>query len=703
MKKKLLVGIVSFFGLLSTTAQVTQLNNNQSLEVLAPLNSTKTLFFSIIDDHLWVSEGSIASTLKLSTTIRMGDDGLVLNGKYIFSGSSDATGSELFITDGTPGGTVLLKDIVANAGSSNPLDFAILNGVVYFTAETPTEGRELWRTDGTPGGTSLVKDINPGVEGSNVGDGFNLSAAGNFLLFSAKGNNSGTELWKSDGTSAGTVMVKDINPGMDDSDPDFFWPFGNIVLFTAKTAANGREVWRTDGTANGTFLLKDINPGVGSSTEFEIFPGFSIPITSGFHIFKNKAYFLASDGVNSGNIYVTDGTSVNTTLVKNLVTGAFPPIIFLIGAVNTPDKFFFSLSDGESRSEIWQSDGSPAGTMLFKSFFYDDESGFPILLKDFQSQSFLGEDVLFQGNKFFFIAATEAEGNELWISDGTLPNTKIVKDINPGSASGISDNISYLYTSTTLFFAANNGTNGNELWRTDGTANGTTLVKDIYLNAGDAEPSLMLVNNGKVFFGATDGDNPTATDLFVVDGTYNPLPVKLEDFTVTDLGADALLQWQTLQEVNASHFSVQRSMDAIQFETIGTVLANGNSNRQHQYAFTDKKVVTPPGGIIYYRLQMNDKDGEKEYSKVVSLMRQGGNWQVQLLGNVPGGNITVSVSGAREPMQLIMNDMSGKVLSTRMIPAMQNTIKLPLQGLAKGIYIITLKHGKESQSFKVLN
>jgi ELWxxDGT repeat protein len=231
MKKSLLSCFIGSFVLFSASAQVTQINNNQSLETLGPLNSIKTLFFSNIDKHLWVSEGTAPSTLKLSTAISVGDDGLVLNGKYIFSGTSAATGSELFITDGTPVGTILLKDIVANAGSSNPMDFMLLNGLVYFTAETPAEGRELWRTDGTPGGTSLVKDINPGIQGSNAGGDYHISAIGNVLIFSAKGNDSGIELWKSDGTSVGTVMVKDINPGSADSKPDFFWPFGNLVTF----------------------------------------------------------------------------------------------------------------------------------------------------------------------------------------------------------------------------------------------------------------------------------------------------------------------------------------------------------------------------------------------------------------------------------------------------------------------------------------
>src|SRR5205807_5582603 len=80
---------------------------------------------------------------------------------------------------------------------------------------------ELWKSDGTAAGTALVKDINPGSAYGFPASSSpnNLTAVGGTLFFSANDGTNGKELWKSDGTAAGTVLVKDINPGIADSYP----------------------------------------------------------------------------------------------------------------------------------------------------------------------------------------------------------------------------------------------------------------------------------------------------------------------------------------------------------------------------------------------------------------------------------------------------------------------------------------------------
>jgi ELWxxDGT repeat protein len=231
--KRILFGGVWLFTILLASAQVTQLNNNKSLDALSALNTVKTLFASGADKSLWVSEGTLETTLQISNTILYQGDGMLLGNRYIFSGSSAATGSELFITDGTPAGTNLIKDILIGNAGSDPAEFALLNGYLYFTAATDAFGRELWRTDGTSAGTTLVKDINPGSIASNLKGDYNLYSTGTYLLFSAQGNQEGMELWKSDGTVNGTVMVKAINPGDASSSPaNFFQYDGNVALFT---------------------------------------------------------------------------------------------------------------------------------------------------------------------------------------------------------------------------------------------------------------------------------------------------------------------------------------------------------------------------------------------------------------------------------------------------------------------------------------
>ena len=84
-------------------------------------------------------------------------------------------------------------------------------------------------------------------------------------MFRADGASTGWELWKSDGTAAGTVMVKDIRSGRADSSPAEFTAVGNTLYFRADDGTNGYELWKSDGTATGTVMVKDINSGTGGS------------------------------------------------------------------------------------------------------------------------------------------------------------------------------------------------------------------------------------------------------------------------------------------------------------------------------------------------------------------------------------------------------------------------------------------------------
>ncbi len=143
-----------------------------------------------------------------------------------------------------------------------------LPGVAYFMGNDGTHGRELWKTDGTAAGTVMVKDINPGA-----GDGFILPFIGlnSAFYFSATDGITGYELWKTDGTEAGTVIVKDIYPGWDSSAPLPFTILDDVFYFRATDGTSGYELWKTDGTAAGTMMVKDINPGAGDGVSNEYF------------------------------------------------------------------------------------------------------------------------------------------------------------------------------------------------------------------------------------------------------------------------------------------------------------------------------------------------------------------------------------------------------------------------------------------------
>lgn len=689
-------GLMSFIFLLLflvSKEQVTQINANKSLFAITPLNSTIALFESELDSSIWRSDGSVAGTIQISDTIKYIGYGGLLNGKLIFKGISPHCGKEIYITDGTSDGTKLIKDINPGTLNSQPMGtpMALLNNYVYFAAVTPALGCELWKTDGTAANTSLVKDIVAGSVSGLDTSAFTIGSTGTVLLFNANTAANGNELWSSGGTEATTNLLKDINPGATPSNPRVFFPLNNMYLFTVTSADSlTMQVWRTNGTAAGTVLIKD-----NIRSPYVIPPGY-VPnyAFTYFHVFKNHAYFLINDSVHSGDaLWTTDGTdatSTHTSFIEQLDTSSVGIGSFLlIDAINLSDKFIFPYSDGTNFFSLWQSDGTAAGTKSFKDF-PNSQKNIPLIYINGNSNP------LFNG-KFFFSATTDAIGNELWTSDGT--NSQLLKDINVGSNDGITKQPSYLFTTSWLFFAADDGTHGNELWKTDGTT--TSIVQDIFPNQHNANPMLFFVNNGKVFFSATDGNpaDSSITDLFVVDGTFVALPVKLIDFTVASKGNDAVLQWTTAQELNAKDFTVQSSADALHWDNLGTVPAKGNSNEQNNYSFVDIGVMNSGNQVEYYRLISNDFDGNTSVSKIVTLkIGNSDQWNVRLLLNPVRDNLKIIITGIKNQALLSIHDLNGKEVYQKI----QNTsgiISIPVY-FESGVYILQVKANNGTKTLK---
>ena len=417
-----------------------------------------------------------------------GEAGAFVGSTYFFPAYDGTNGRELWKSDGTEAGTVLVKNIRAGSSSSSPSKLMAVGSTLYFSASDGTHGRELWKSDGTEAGTVMVKDIRAlsdedGPLGGNLDD---LIAVGSTLYFSANDGTNGDELWKSDGTAAGTVMVKNIRAGSSEDgpysgDPGNMITVGTTVYFSANDGTNGYELWKSDGTAGGTVMVKNIRAG-SSNGDLEYLTAVG-----------NTLYFSAQDGTHGRELWKSDGTESGTTIVKDIriVGDSGPEYLTAVG-----NTLYFSAYDDLKGRELWKSDGTEAGTVMVKDIApgdCDDPcSSVPLYLTAV-------------GNTLYFSAYDDANGDELWKSDGTEAGTVLVKDIwvGPSSSSNPSNLIAL---GSTLFFSADDGTNRRELWKSDGTGAGTSMVENINPNVGaGSTPNFFSASASTLFFRADNG------------------------------------------------------------------------------------------------------------------------------------------------------------------------------------------------------
>jgi len=227
----------------------------------------------------------------------------------------------------------------------------VWRGSMYFRAmdvsESPSPtGYELWRTDGTPAGTQLVADINTGTASSSP---TLVTATGNRVYFEADDGFHGRELWSTDGTGAGTRLVRDHMAGTQHSSIEATTTVGDVVYYVPKDSQYGHELWRTDGTPAGTRIVKDIDPGVAGTQV-------SLLAAVGSKVYYRRGYF---------ELWVTDGTAAGTTLVRE-----FYPAVLAMHVLG--GKVYLEGGLPDWGRAIWRTDGTDAGTFPIAT------GGFPV-------------------------------------------------------------------------------------------------------------------------------------------------------------------------------------------------------------------------------------------------------------------------------------------------------------------------------------
>ncbi|MES2774627.1 MAG: ELWxxDGT repeat protein [Bacteroidota bacterium] len=407
----------------------------------------------------------------------------------------------------------LVKDINPGATGSNPGNLTFCNDKLYFTANDGTAGTELWRSDGTSAGTTLVSDINNGATGSNP---IYLTAIDFNLFFTANNGTHGFELWRyqTAGAGTGTYLVKDIANGATSSGPSELINMDGTLLFNANNYITGKELWKSNGTSAGTVLAADIWPfATGSNPRDFIKVGNRMY----FHAEYNEpppippsAFWYDLTTFERFGVEMYQRENVNGILfyTKHVSNQG----IELHSAGGLVKDIYPGSTGGFANSSspnnltkfnggLYFSARTATDTALWKS---DGTDAGTVKIKAFPGNTSIGRFFPVNGIMYFTITSPD-QGNELWKTDGTATGTELVKDIFPGT--GSSSPYNFCNFNGTFYFTADDGIHGRELWRSDGTEAGTYIVEDIWDGSAGSNPSHLAVVDDQMFFAADDGIN----------------------------------------------------------------------------------------------------------------------------------------------------------------------------------------------------
>ena len=402
-----------------------------------------------------------------------------VNNKIVFSHNTADYGKELWVSDGTTAGTMMLKDINPGPADSTPFHFTLLDDVVYFQENS----NQIWRTDGTIGGTYMM------VNNTQITNPTNFVKTQSFIFFQEGPSNSKT-LWK---MNTNPNSESEVTPTSNFSNIDGILLLNyddDVILFNAKTSSIGWAIWRTNGGVS--LMVKDLYTETSDSRQ----------MYSG-KTFGNECYFSGFSYNYGPELWKTDGTLPNTNLVKDIYidntlyyNGSSPSKFIKIGA-----NIYFVARDGIHGYELWKTDGTAVGTQMVKDIDPDNNNnGGPYALTEF--------------NGFLYFVHSEGTptSSQIWKTDGTEVGTIKVSNIPNAYFSGSSEMFSF---NNVLYFNFYNQDFGTELWKLDSNDN-MSLLADITPGTEGSFPNGFFEFNGYIYFTAVLNNVPSGYKTYKI-------------------------------------------------------------------------------------------------------------------------------------------------------------------------------------------
>ncbi len=356
-----------------------------------------------------------------------------------------------------------------------------IGDILYFVAEDDNYINGLWRSDGTTKGTYLIKEFSGNYAAANPS---NLYVYNNTLYFSATDAIYGNELWKSNGTTEGTEILSDIHPSGSSLPSNFVICNGIMYFLATNSDGSQKDIWRTDGTKEGTYEVK--RPGYFTIGTF----------TSA----NNKLYYTNRYGSNQLWTYDTVTNFYESTTIDDYYS--------LAEFRNFGNELYF-ISHTTYRNDI--------------RFYRLQADGTLTLLKELHHSAYGSIDIgnfTLVNNSIFFSVHTHNDYDEnfdaLWITDGTAEGTKEVISFDWEYYFSNSTMSNYVAYNNELYFISGS-TNNRTLWKSDGTTEGTMSVTDFAI---DTNSSNLEVSNNLLYFSA-NGSDSYGNELYYTDGSEN--------------------------------------------------------------------------------------------------------------------------------------------------------------------------------------
>lgn len=373
---------------------------------------------------------------------------------------------------------LLTANLVTDHEGIYPTDSVTLNGVAYFAADDGAHGKELWRSDGTKDGTVMVRDVLAGATGSKPQQ---FTVLGGQLLFFATNTDGTIALWRSDGTKSGTSKLADVNGT---------WMVSNTAVVNGRmvfVVAHGpvgqtrMDMWATDGTTAGTSRIKHL---MDQALLMHPATRDQVPILNGRALFAVGGGFWSTDGTSAGTIQLHDADNASRI-----------PWTFNLAILNGAA---IAITSREGAVEVWRTDGTVAGS---SRLMQAPNSGLTSVI------------VTSNGKTFFQLYDPETDKKYLGITDGTVAGTKRLKEIPGGGGMTPMPDGRVLMT-------LSSHDNPIEIWTSDGTFDGTvhqaTLTRGA--NGSSSQGFVMIDGIGFIFICNPDPSNPIA-ELWRTDGT----------------------------------------------------------------------------------------------------------------------------------------------------------------------------------------